>query len=83
MEKKVLHTLEYDKIIETLTDFAFSQDAKSRCQNLLPMTDIQQINLAQQQTDEALLRIFAKGSLSFFGIHPIGELLSVWKSGAL
>lgn len=75
MEKKALHTLEYDKIIEKLTEFAFSQEAKKRCQNLLPMTDIHQINIAQQQTDEALLRIFAKGSLSFFGIHPIGELL--------
>lgn len=75
MEKKALRTLEYDKIIEKLTEFAFSREAKKRCQNLLPMTDIQQINLAQKQTDEALLRIFAKGSLSFSGIHPIGELL--------
>ncbi|MCM1258896.1 MAG: endonuclease MutS2 [Roseburia sp.] len=75
MEKKVLHTLEYDKIIETLTDLASSQAARERCKNLLPMTDIDQINLAQKQTDEALLRIFAKGSLSFSGIHPIGELL--------
>lgn len=75
MEKKVLHTLEYDKIIETLTELASSQTARERCKNLLPMTDIDQINLAQKQTDDALLRIFAKGSLSFSGIHPIGELL--------
>lgn len=75
MEKKVLHTLEYDKIIETLTELASSQAARERCKNLLPMTDIDQINLAQKQTDDALLRIFAKGSLSFSGIHPIGELL--------
>lgn len=75
MEKKVLHTLEYDKIIETLTGLASSQAARERCKNLLPMTDIDQINLAQKQTDDALLRIFAKGSLSFSGIHPIGELL--------
>lgn len=75
MEKKVLHTLEYDKIIEKLTELASSQAARERCKNLLPMTDINQINLAQKQTDDALLRIFAKGSLSFSGIHPIGELL--------
>lgn len=75
MEKRVLHTLEYDKIIETLTGLASSQAARERCKNLLPMTDIDQINLAQKQTDDALLRIFAKGSLSFSGIHPIGELL--------
>jgi len=75
MEKKVLQTLEYNKIIDTLTDFAFSQSARERCKNLLPMTDIEEINLAQKQTDDALLRIFAKGSLSFSGIHPIGPSL--------
>lgn len=75
MNKKALHTLEYDKIIDTLTDFAYSQSAKDACRNLLPMTDISAIELAQKQTDDALLRIFQKGSLSFAGIHPVGGSL--------
>lgn len=75
MNQKALHTLEYDKIIKTLTDFAYSQAAKEQCRNLLPMTDITAIQLAQQQTDDALLRIYQKGSLSFFGVHPVGALL--------
>lgn len=75
MNQKALHTLEYNKIIETLTEFAYSQAAKDRCRNLLPMTDLAAINLAQKQTDDALLRIFQKGSLSFSGIHPVGASL--------
>ncbi len=71
MNQKVLHTLEYDKITETLTEFAFSAYAKKQCQNLLPMTDISAINAAQRQTGDALSRIFKKGSLSFSGIHPV------------
>ena len=75
MNKKALHTLEYDKIIETLTEFAYSAAAKEQCKNLLPMTDLSAINEAQRQTEDALTRIFKKGSLSFAGIHPFGASL--------
>ncbi len=75
MNQKALHTLEYDKIIETLTGFAYSQNAKDQCRNLLPMTDQTAILEAQQQTADALSRIFKKGSLGFSGIHPVGASL--------
>ena len=38
MNEKVLHTLEYNKILDQLTEYAFSADAKSRCQNCLLYT---------------------------------------------
>ncbi|MBO5372224.1 MAG: endonuclease MutS2 [Lachnospiraceae bacterium] len=75
MNKKALKTLEYHKIIDTLTEFAYSSSAKEKCRNLLPMTDLSDIELAQKQTDDALLRLFQKGSLSFAGIHPVGASL--------
>ncbi len=81
MNKKVLHTLEFDKIIETLTDFAYSRSAKEQCRNLLPMTDIASINAAQKQTADALMRIFKKGSLSFSGIHPVAASLKRLEAG--
>lgn len=71
MNQKALRTLEYDKIIDTLTGFAFSQSAKEQCQNLLPMTNLPAIEEAQRQTADALARLFRKGSLSFSGVHPI------------
>lgn len=81
MNKKVLHTLEFDKIIETLTEFAYSRLAKEQCRNLLPMTDIASINAAQEQTKDALMRIFKKGSLSFSGIHPVAASLKRLEAG--
>ena len=38
MNEKVLHTLEYNKILDQLTEYAFSADARSRCQKLHPMS---------------------------------------------
>lgn len=75
MNQKALRTLEYDKIIETLTGYAFSAAAKEQCKNLLPMTELSAIREAQRQTKDALSRIFKKGSLSFSGIHPFGASL--------
>ena len=65
MNEKVLHTLEYNKILDQLTEYAFSADAKSRCQKLRPITDRAQIEQLQQQTSDALSRLFKYGSLSF------------------
>ncbi len=75
MNKKVLHTLEYNKILDQLTEYAFSADAKSRCQKLRPITDRAQIEQLQQQTSDALSRLFKYGSLSFSGVTDIRDSL--------
>ena len=75
MNEKVLHTLEYNKILDQLTEYAFSADAKSRCQKLRPITDRAQIEQLQQQTSEALSRLFKYGSLSFSGVTDIRDSL--------
>ena len=75
MNEKVLHTLEYNKILDQLTEYAFSADAKSRCQKLRPITDRVQIEQLQQQTSDALSRLFKYGSLSFSGVTDIRDSL--------
>ena len=75
MNKKALQTLEYHKIINMLTECATSASGKSLCQNLTPSVSLEEIQLAQQQTSDALTRIYQKGSLSFSGIHNIGASL--------
>lgn len=75
MNEKVLHTLEYNKILDQLTEYAFSADARSRCQKLRPITDRAQIEQLQQQTSDALSRLFKYGSLSFSGVTDIRDLL--------
>lgn len=75
MNEKVLKTLEYNKIIEQLAEHATSEAGREFCRKLKPGTDLEAIELAQQQTKDALSRIYQKGSLSFSGTHNIGASL--------
>ena len=72
MNYKSLTTLEYDKIIDRLVSFAASDKAKERLKKLVPMTDIHDINAALSETSDALSRVYAKGAVSFGGVHDIG-----------
>lgn len=75
MNEKVLKTLEYNKIIDLLTEYATSESGRELCRKLKPMTDLMTIENAQEQTKDALSRIYKKGSLSFSGLHNIGASL--------
>ena len=71
MNKRVLKTLEYDKIIDKLQAHACSNRAKDLCRRLVPMTNLTEIEAALLQTLDALNRTFKKGSLSFLGVTDI------------
>lgn len=71
MNSKALHVLEYDKIINTLTDYASSSVAKNMCKNLVPLEDVDTVRAAQTATSHALQRIWKKGSISFSGVHDV------------
>ena len=65
MNQKVLKTLEYNKIIELLTDKADSEPGKKLCRSLEPITNIAEIRNMQKETSDALSRLFRDGSTSF------------------
>ena len=73
MNKKVLHTLEFDKIIDKLSEFATCPGGERLCKELVPITDIPKIRTMQSQTTDALTRILRLGSLSFSGTRDILE----------
>ena len=75
MNEKVLHTLEYDKIINLLVDKATSDPGRKLCRELLPMTDIEDIEKAQTQTADAFSYVLKKGSMSFGNTKDIGYSL--------
>ncbi|MCD8231947.1 MAG: endonuclease MutS2 [Clostridiales bacterium] len=84
MNQKVLHTLEYDKIISLLADQATSDAGRELCLNLRPMTDYDRITQAQTETADALNRIFRKGNLSFSGLkNPAFQMKRLEVGGAL
>lgn len=75
MNQKVLQTLEFDKIINILTGYATTELGKSMCSGLTPMTDETDILNAQDQTQDALTRIYKRGNVSFFGVSDLTPCL--------
>ena len=70
MNQKSLTKLEFPKIIEMLTDHASSPGGASFCRRIKPMTDLNKIITAQEQTAAAFTRIVKEGTfLSFSGCY--------------
>ncbi len=82
MNSKVLKTLEFDKIIEKLTSFAISPMGKEKTSLLVPMTDLNEILTAQNETNEAVSLCLKKGSIPLGGIKDIRSPLKRAKMGA-
>lgn len=72
MNKRSLRILEYNKILSMLTEHASSAMAKKRCDRLKPQRDIATINMLQEETRDALLRLYRQGNISFSGLTDIG-----------
>ncbi len=53
MNLKALKTLEYDKIINQLTEYAASPLGKELCRGLAPSSDLEEIRTWQAQTTDA------------------------------
>lgn len=75
MNRKVLQTLEYYKILDKLAEYASCEDTKKRCLELVPVTDLHTIHELQQTTADALTRIYKSSGISFAGIHEVNTLL--------
>lgn len=71
LNTKAIKTLEYNKIIDKLVQYAGSTLGKERCSKLLPMDNLEDITHAQKETSDALSRVLQKGSISFSGLKDI------------
>ena len=75
MNSKVLQTLEYYKILDRLAEYASAEETKKRISQLLPSTDLEEINYLQQTTSDALSRLYKSSQITFAGTHHIGASL--------
>ncbi len=75
MNEKVLKTLEFDKIVEQLMQYADTSCGRQLCEDCVPLDDIDKIEEAQSQTQAALSRICSQGSLSLSGAVDISPSL--------
>ena len=82
MNQKALKTLEYDKIINQLTEYAASPLGKELCRSLNPSSDLEEIRTWQAQTTDAVTRVRFKGTTSFSGVRDIGDSLKRLEIGS-
>lgn len=82
MNKKGLQILEYYKIISMLIEKASSEPGKAMCEKLCPSTDLEEIEEAQQETQDALSRLFAKSSISFGSNKDLGFAIKSLEIGS-
>ncbi len=77
MNKRTLRILEYNKILNMLSEYAASPMAKKRCLRLLPYKELEKIRSLQEETRDASERIRKNGNLSFSGLTDIGASLKL------
>ena len=82
MNEKALKTLEYDKIITKLAEYAQTPIGIRMCRELLPMDQIDRIRTAQQETSDAQNRVRLKGSISFSGARDLGASIKRLQIGS-
>ncbi len=71
MKEKTLKTLEYYKIVELLLEKAESSLGKDRIREIKPLTELEEIEALQKQTEEAYSLLIKRGSPPLYGIHSI------------
>ncbi|MGE4214356.1 MAG: endonuclease MutS2 [Anaerotignaceae bacterium] len=81
MNEKALRTLEYNKIIGKLTDFAISPMGKELCSKLKPSVSISEISQWQKETTEASEMIVRKGNIPLGGMREIRPQLKRCSAG--
>lgn len=71
MNQRILHVLEFKKIIEQLNEQAASSLGKEKSASLKPSSDLEQIRQWQKETDEAGQVLRLKGHVPLGGIFDI------------
>ncbi len=84
MNEKVIEKLEYNKILELLSERAASEEAKKLCMETLPMRSKADLERRLMRVSDALDRIFKDGAISFGGIRNVrGSVLSTQREATL
>ena len=77
MNKRSIRVLEFNKILDQLSDYAVTEDAKRKVAGLRPYNDRNKIEQLQQNTRDAFVRLEKYGQVSFSGIKNIKESLKL------
>ena len=72
---KSMQTLELNRVLELLSACAVTEEGKERALSLRPMTDLDDVRQAQEETTAAVNMLLARGTPSFSGVHPVAASL--------
>ena len=84
MEEKSLSTLEYTKILKSLSECAKNDDAKTMAEELKPSSDFREVERALAETDAAVTMSLKFGSPEILRVEPVdGAIKRLDVGGAL
>ncbi len=75
MHRKVFSTLEFNKILELIANYALSPMAKSKILAIEPFDQIDEINMALKETTDTTNLLVHKGDFPLRGIKDIREII--------
>lgn len=73
--EKSMGTLELPRVLELLSDCAMTQEGRERARDIRPMTDMDEVQRAQEETSAAVQMLLARGTPSFSGVRPVAASL--------
>lgn len=81
MNEHTLKVLEWGKLLEILSTYATSEPGKERCLNIEFINDLDELEILQDQTQEAIYLLETEGKIPLGGIRHISEFLSDTEKG--
>lgn len=73
--EKSMATLELPQVLALLADCAATLEGKERCLALRPLTDLDDVARAQEETSAAVKMLILRGSPGFSGVKPVSTSL--------
>ena len=73
--EKSMATLELPQVLALLADCAATLEGKERCLALHPLTDLDDVARAQEETSAAVKMLILRGSPGFSGVKPVSASL--------
>lgn len=83
MQEKSLKTLEFDRILERLSELASSAPGKERCLRLRPKTQALEVEQALSETEDSQQEIEKNGSLPLAAFDDLTELCQMMTAGSV
>jgi DNA mismatch repair protein MutS2 len=81
LNNKTIEVLEYNKVLELLSEFAMSEKAKQRARELTPITDEGKIKRWLNETTEACTIVEKSSSIPVHSLHGVEQIITLVDKG--